>query len=393
MISVFNFFRGNVRVELTSDFPERFINVCAQNSIALWDIQRTGPHTLVVSMLGGGYQKVLAFTARGVGQVKIIRHMGLPPFLLRFRGRFALIASLLTMSAALFTLSLFVWEIDVSGNENIPKEVILQELNALGIGIGTYRGGINSKEIQNQMILKIPELEWLAVNVNGSRADVGVRERDPKPEIIPRNIPCNIVAQKAGLITSINTLEGSPAVTVGEAVESGQLLVSGLIDSNIVGMRRVHAMADVTARTWYEYTSVIPSTAVGKRYTGREKNRFAIILAGHRINLYWGGPEKYPALGMEKTVERKTLKLSDNFTLPFMWVTETLTEYEPTEFRVSRASADAFMRYALDLRLQAESDGAEILSVNYNTTEQGGVYICEMTAECLESIALTVIMP
>jgi similar to stage IV sporulation protein len=382
-----------VRVELTSDFPERFINVCAQNSIALWDIRRIGPHTLVVSMLGGGYKKAAAFTARGVGQIKILEHMGLPPFLLRFRKRFALAASFLAMSVALFVLSLFVWEMDVSGNEQISKEMILQELRELGVGIGTYRRSIDSKEIQNLMILKIPELEWLAVNVKGSRADVGVRERDPMPEIIPKNIPCNIVAQKAGLITSMNTLEGSPAVTVGEAVEAGQLLVSGLIDSNIIGMRRVHAMADVTARTWYEYTSVIPTTAVGKRYSGRERNRYAVIIAGLRINFYRNDPLKAPALGTEKAVERRTLKLGESFALPFVLVTETLTEYEPTVFKISHASADAFMRYALDLRLHAESDGGEILSVIYNTTEQNGVYRCEMAAECLESIAVTVIMP
>jgi similar to stage IV sporulation protein len=393
MLNIINFFRGNVRVELTSDFPERFINVCAQNNIPLWDIQRTGPHTLVVSMLHEGYKKSLSFIARGVGQIKLINHIGLPPFLWRFRRRFALIISLLIMSIGLFALSLFVWEIDVNGNESIPKEVILQELRELGIGIGTYRRNIDSKEIQNLMILKIPEIEWLAVNVRGSRADVGMRERDPIPVIIPKDTPCNIVSKKDGLIISMYTFEGSPAAAIGDAVEAGQLLVSGLIDSNIIGMRQVHARADITARTWYEYTSVIPSTAIGKRYTGRETTRRAVILGGHRINLFWGGSSKIPVLGNEKTVERKTLRLGDSFALPFVWVTERYTEYEPTEFKISRKSADAFMRYALDLRLNSESDGGEVRYVNYNTTEQNGVYQCEMAAECLESIAVTVVMP
>ena len=391
MLKILNFFRGSVRVRLTSEYPERFINVCAQNRIALWDIERRGPDGLSASMLPGGYKRILPFAARGVGRIDITGRMGLPYFLLRFRRRYALLAGMALMSAALGALSLFIWEIDVSGNETVPREMILQKLGELGVGIGTYRGHIDSKEIQNLMILAIPELEWLAVNVSGSRADVGVREREPAPEIIPRDLPCNIVSRKDGLIISINTLEGAPAVTAGQAVEKGQLLVSGLINSNIVGLRRVHAMAEVTARTWYEYASVIPASAVGKRYTGREKNRYAVIIAGRRFSLYREGRE--PALGTEKTVERKTLRLGGSFTLPFTWVTETLTEYEPTEFTVSPASAAAFMEYALNRRLLYDSDGGEILSVSFKTAERNGVYLCEMSAECLESVAVTAPMP
>lgn len=393
MLNIVNFFRGSVRVELTSEFPERFINICAQNNIALWDIERVDSKTLMVSMLSGGYRKAQTFTHRGIGQIRLAEGVGLPFFLRRFRKRYALIASVLIMTAALSILSMFIWEIDVTGNETVSKEVILQELKELGVGIGTYRRGFKSKALQNLMLLRIPELEWFAVNVTGSYASVEVREREPKPEIVPQKEPCNIIAQKAGLIVAINTLEGSPAVKVGQAVEEGQLLVSGLINSNVIGVRQVHAMADVTARTWYEYTSVIPINATGKRYTGKEKTRSAVIIAGYRINLYWDNSQKTPVLGFEKTVERKTLKLGERFTLPFVWVTETLTEYEPIDFTVSYSSADAYMKYALGLRLNDESQGAETLSVDFVTIEQNGVYKCEMAAECLESIAVTVEMP
>lgn len=390
MLNIINYFRGSVRVELTSEFPERFINICAQNNIALWEIERGDNHTLRVSMRGEGFRKAQTFTHRGIGQIRLVRRMGLPNFLLRYKKRYALMASVLLMVAALTALSMFIWEIDVSGNENISKEVILQELNELGIGIGTYRKSFKPKDIQNQMLIKIPELEWLAVNVTGSYASVEVREKEPKPIIVPENEPCNIVSEKAGLIVAINTLEGSASVKVGEAVEAGQLLVSGLINSNVVGVRQVHAMAEVTARTWYEYTSVLPVNATGKKYTGRERTRNAIILAGFRINLFWDNPKKTPVMGTEKTVKRSTLKLGERFTLPLVWVTETLTEYEPVDFTVSYGSADAFMKYALGLRLDDESQGAEILSADFATLEQNGVYRCDMAAECLESIAKTV---
>ena len=39
MQKIINFFRGSVRLEVTGPFPERFLNLCAQNYLSFWDVQ------------------------------------------------------------------------------------------------------------------------------------------------------------------------------------------------------------------------------------------------------------------------------------------------------------------------------------------------------------------
>ena len=55
---------------------------------------------------------------------------------------------------------------------------------------------VDSFELRNYILLEIPELSYIAVNVNGCRAYVQVRERTPAPELVSRRAPGNTVAAK-----------------------------------------------------------------------------------------------------------------------------------------------------------------------------------------------------
>ncbi|GHV33297.1 hypothetical protein FACS18949_06860 [Clostridia bacterium] len=383
MRNIVNFLRGYAVVTVVCDFPERFLNFCAQNGVAVWGVTREDAVTLRAFVTRRDLKRALTFAgASTVGK------RGLPAILWRFRARYALIAGFLATVIGLLALSQFVWEIGVTGNEKVPSDVILRELDELGIGIGTPVNEINSAHIQNLMILNVPELEWLAVNVRGSVATVEVRERAPKPQIVAQNEPCNVVAAKSGLIVSMNTLMGAPQTAVGQAVEAGDLLVSGLVNSEIVGMREVHAIAEVKLRTWYEYTAVLPQNFTGKTYTGRVKTRRAIIIGDKRVNFYKNSSQTYASC--DKLERRITLRIPPSLTLPVTFVTETYTEYAPSSYQIAEDAADGYLRGVLGIRLHEGVADGEITSAGFTTERGGGVWVGRVVSECLEDAALTV---
>ena len=392
MLGIVNYIRGYIRVELTSDFPERFINICAHNGVGLWDAERVNAVTLHASMRRSDFKKMPPFASRGVGRIRLLGKHGLPFLLWRFRKRYALLAGLLITVSSLYALSQFIWEIDVAGSERIPQETILKELADIGVGIGSYRHGFDMVDVQNRMILRIPELEWLAVNTTGSHALVEVRERTPKPEIVPQDVPCNIVAAKPGLIHSIDTLAGSPQVTAGQTVEAGDLLVSGIIDSEMAGMMSVHALADVKARTWYEYTAVMSLRASGKAYTGRSATRYSLTLGGLRFNFYKNSSQIYA--GCDKITKHTMLRVPPGIALPVVWTSETFTEYERTAYSQDVSGARGHLYGVLDAMLKdAIGGGGQIVSADFTETPGDGTLVCGLTAECLEPIAVTAPIP
>ncbi len=386
-----NFFWGTVRVTLTSEYPERFINVCAQHNIALWDIQRVDTVTLKATMRRDMYPKLAQFQGRGIGDIVVEKQAGVPMFLRRFRKRYALLAGLLITIVGLFALSRYIWEIDVVGNSRVSSTAILRELQDLEVGIGTYKYSIRSDELENQMILKLPELEWLSINVSGSHATVEVREKRPKPDIIPESVPCNVLAAKSGVVQAIDTLAGAPTVTVGQPVAHGQLLVSGLVDSKRIGLRKVHALADIKARIWYEYKAVMPADVIGKRYESRPKHRYALVIGGLRLNFYRNSSQN--GVDCDKMVKRTSLRLPPNLTLPVTWVEEQLTPYTPTRLTIPQDVANGYMRNQLGARLHGAVGSGEIIGADYTAQAGDAVWYGTLMAESVEQIALSVPMP
>jgi len=380
-----NFFLGTVRVRAECPYPERVMNICALNNIAFWDYERVGPTTVEFSVFQTGYRKLGELAERGGFSIERARKSGVPFFLWRLRRRYALLAGLIVMLLAVWTLSLFVWEIEVSGNETLSAREILEALDELGVGIGSFGPTISSEAIANDMLLKIPKLQWIAVNVRGSRADVLVRERIDKPEILDKTEPIMVYAVKSGVIKRMSVLEGKSVVKVGDTVQAGDLLVTGIMDSIASGKRTVHAMAEVWARTWYDLSASVPLRMTEKRFTGREKTKTALFFAGGRVNLYFNSGIAFTNYDKMTTVKKLTLPTGN--VLPIAVVRETYREYEPLEAEMALLDAERMLQKRLLARLARLIGDGEITSTRFTSTLNGGVLTVTLSAECLEQIA------
>jgi similar to stage IV sporulation protein len=382
-----NLLRGYVRILAECPFPERFLNLCAHNSVAFWGIERIDGVAMEVTIPAKDAARAEEFAVRLGGSLKVIRQSGAVFFLARFKKRYALLAGMVICLAALLISGRYIWDFSVEGNFVLADEEILQALRETGITIGTPVSSVDIEAIRNHMLLKMDGLIWVSVNVTGSHATVVVRERAEKPDIFCRSTPVNIVAEKAGLITRIDTLSGSAKVFTGDTVEQGQLLVSGLVDSGRLGVRLMNARAEVTARTWTELKAVTPTGAVGKNYTGRSKTRTALVFVGRRINLSFRSSQPYAMC--DKISKTSVLRLPQNVVFPIALVRETYVEYEPVSYRMAEDVAEDFLRIALEEELNKGIVRGEILSGQFTFRPSPGLATAVLTAEAIERIDLS----
>lgn len=380
-----NYLRGSVRVQVQCPYPERLVNLCASNGIEFWDFCRISPVTLQVTMHPAGYRALSALATKAGFEISEVRKEGVPFFLWRLRKRYVLLAGMLLMFLTVWTLSLFIWEIDVQGNKTVPSQEILAALRELGVGIGTFGPAVSSEAISNDMLLRFPGLAWIAVNVSGSHAEVLVRERVPKPAILDKNAPIMVYAVKSGIIASMSVLEGKDTVKPGDTVQAGDVLVTGIMDSLVSGKRMVHAMAEVTARTWYDLSAQIPLETVHKTYTGEKRTRTAIIFAGKRLNLYFNGG--IPFASCDKMTIEKNLKLPTGNILPITIVKEKYDEYTASASQLGILQAEELLQKELVDRLKKQLLDGEIVRTDFEVTFDGGVVTVKLHAECLEQIA------
>jgi len=381
-----NLLRGVTRAEVTTPYPERFVNLCAANRIDFWDTERDGV-TLRLTMNSRGFFRLRSISAQHGFEIKRLAKRGVPVLLKNIKRRVALIAGIIAVIAALRISALYVWQIDVYGNETVSSAAILSALRDSGFDIGSFAPSVDSAYLSELMLLRIPELSWLAINVHGSRAEVLVREKTPKPEIIDRNTPTEIRASKDGIITKLTVLDGAPAVTIGSEVKKGDIIVSSTMPSR-AGARSVHALADVEAQTFYELKAVTPIETEYKRYTGEEKSTRRLLIGEDSFKLYKS--KSSPEAGCDEIVSIRTLTLPGGSILPVRLVTTRYVYYDTVKTSMNLTDAEEMLMDSLKVRLEAEIAGGEIVSMRWDTAVEDGIMIVTLSAECIENIGLEV---
>ena len=386
-----NLLKGEVTGRVESGFPERVLNLCAEYGVAFWNLNWESPVAFTFTMTRRDWKRLRRLSKNIDCEMAAVSWRGTPFFLGRMRYRVGLWATLLACTIGLFFGSFFIWDFEIEGNVNVSQQEILRALEKHGVGFGTYGFSVDSPELRNYMLLEIPELSYIAVNVNGCRAYVQVRERIFAPEIVDKKKAGNTVAAKDALVTAVQPWDGEKQVLPGTTVKAGQLLISGVVENDFAGARYLRGMGKVYGRTWYHLQCRVPLTVREKTYTGSEKVQRALLVGKKRINLYIGSS----ILGdtCDKITKGSKGELPGGVALPVTMVTETLRPYEVTEQQRSRQEALALAEEALDARLAGYLDEGEILSREVSSEVVDGDLVVTLSAECEEQIGKFVDAP
>lgn len=217
---------GYVNISIEGYFIERFINMCISKGILLWNMRREKSTYLQTNINIKDFKKIKNIAKKTKCRVTINQKKGMPFILNRYKKRKIFVFALLIISLGIFTTSRFIWNIEIQGNEKIETEEILKQLNEKGIIIGAQKSKIDTDEIIRDIRLKRNDIAWMSIDLNGTNAIVKIVENTGKPEIIDKNDYCNIVANKAGVITKINARTGTPLVKIGDIVTEETILVA-----------------------------------------------------------------------------------------------------------------------------------------------------------------------
>lgn len=377
--------RGQVRAEIVCAYPERVLNLCGARGLPFRDLRRGENGSLIMTLSHGDYIR-LRDALRDVDcEIRPLRYMGVRAVLDALAKRPALCAFAVVVPTALFLGSFFVWDYDIQGNQTVPEERILRALEKEGVGLGAFGLSLDGEDLRNHILLDIPELEWISVNVSGSRAHVQVRERTPPPEAIDTETPSDVIARRDGLVLSVNALDGKAAVLPGTSVAAGDLLISGAESLETTGKTRiVPARGSVRARTWRKLTTEIPLKSAVKRYADGERVNVSLILGTRRIKFFPMGLEHEG--NYDKITDRTALSFL-GLPLPVTLVRECYRFYEAVPAELSAEEARERGEAALREALEAEvSPDGEIRSALCGVRVRGDSVEVTLSAECVEDI-------
>ncbi len=322
-------FFGYLFIEMSGFSPERFLNMCTVHEIELWNVVNSG-QTYQFFMTVSGFRKIKPIVRKSKVRLRILKKFGLPFFLYRNKNRKFYAAGFLGFFMILYSLSLFIWDIEFDGNQMYTYDTLLKYCESEKIHYGMQKSKIDCDGLEESLRTAFPEITWVSARVSGTRLLVKIKENEVLSQIpVKDETPCDLVAEKDGVITSMIVRTGVPMVAVGDTVTKGQVLVSGALpvigdSEEIINTHYVHSDADIRARTEHHYTKQIPMYRKIDVETGRVRKGYYIKAFRYSFLLMRPRPD---GTSWKRTMEEEQLHLFENFYLPIYTGKITGKEY------------------------------------------------------------------
>jgi similar to stage IV sporulation protein len=260
-----------IRVEGLS--LERFLNLATAEGVGVYGVRRASYTVLKAEVTARGYRKLKRVVPEKYA-LTAERQGGLPFALRTLTLRMALLIGLLLVAAGLLAGSLFVWDVRVEGLEYREARALKEEMAAMGICPGAWKGDIDEDGAGTKLLIAHEEFAWIDIRIEGVVALVKVVPADLAPEVYDENTPQSIIATKDALIARVTPLAGRAAVKKGDTVRAGDVLISGMVWDEGKPRMLFAARGEVIGSVWYAggasssiYTEVRVPT--GRTYSQR----------------------------------------------------------------------------------------------------------------------------
>lgn len=381
---IFNYIIGYIRISIEGYYIERFINICGNEKITIWNLKRNKNVKLELNIGIKDLKKVAKIAKQTKCKMKIIKKKGLPFLFNRYRKRKLFFVFLLVIIIGLGISSNFVWNIQIVEEDKESIENLYHDVVESGLEIGKMKSKINTKDIINKVRLKRNDIAWMGIELKGTNAIVKVVKATAKPEIVDDNEYCNIVSDKQGIITKINAQNGTIAVKVGDTVNVGTTLINGWMEGKYTGLRYVHAKGEIQAKVWHTKNKKILYNATEKTETGNIENKYQIKINNFEINL----SKRLSKFKIYDTIvlENK-FKIFSDFYLPISLVKITNKEIKEEQKNYNVEQAKDLGIEQLQEKLDNEiEDKSKVVNKIINTYEKEDGIEVYVTYEVLEDI-------
>ncbi len=156
-------------------------------------------------------------------------------FLIKNRKRYGAFTALALLAVYFIFVSNFIWDVRIEGNERLADSLVEEELCEAGIYIGRSWSALSRSEAERALLENSDDIGWVNINRRGNVAYVTIKEKNiyDNPDDIKGY--SNIIASYDCVIEEITVKSGIAVVRAGDTVKKGQLLISGIIPSELGG--------------------------------------------------------------------------------------------------------------------------------------------------------------
>lgn len=340
---------------------ERFLNLLAANDIYAWNIKYRGAKIQLCLTLKG-LRKIRPLLKKTNCRFRILSRHGLPFSAHKYRRRIVFFTGAAVSFLIIFTLSQFIWLIEINGNFVLSDTEILRFCGQRGIHTGSLKHGIDTAKLKAELVSSYPQISWASVSKNGTRLLIELSENVKNTEVLDYSVPCDIISIRDCVVTDMAVQNGTPAVKPGDAVKKGDILVSAqfsLLDENGLpaALAPAHSIGKIRGKWQEDFEVFIPYKHTEKEYTGKKETFYGAQIFGYKFNTnFIKNDTKFKKY--DKINSKKQLGFSPDFPLPFVFAKAVLYEYIEKEAVYTPEEAQAQAEKAINAKILNDYSGS-----------------------------------
>ena len=252
------------------DVPYRhavaFLNLCREYGLVYQPCKACSADGMMVRCRALVARKMLALCRECGIEARVTAQGGLPQVAFQYRKRYGLMVGGILAALMVWASCHVVWDVRLEGEGNFDTADVYEQLKQSGLHLGAWIPSLDTDAVEEKLLVTSDGVAWVAVNVKGNVAYVQLRPL-LRPDVEQTNEGlCNLVATEDGVIESVRLLSGDVKVKAGDIVRKGQLLISGVRETDDLHAALTQAKGEVMARTEQSLIIEIPFVQERKVY-------------------------------------------------------------------------------------------------------------------------------
>ena len=150
LISLLRYIQGYLKIRVTGYSPERFLNLCKNKKIDVWGLE-AGHNAYDMYIKVSGFRKLKPILRKTQTKVSILERYGLPFFFYHYRKRKLFFSGIFTCLIIIYSMTFFIWNIDLEGNQTITDNVLMEYLKSEKIYHGMSKKKVDCEQISKDM--------------------------------------------------------------------------------------------------------------------------------------------------------------------------------------------------------------------------------------------------
>ncbi len=376
MIRLSKWLLGYICFCFIGGFTEDFINGCYNKKYNISDVQ-VKDGVLYARCPAGLYPLLCETAAENGGELEIIKKRGLRFLLERLKGRWGILTGAVVGIMLISFLSGFIWNIEVTGNEKLSDAEILSFLEKNGFHEGVWAKSADLDSLENLLLASFDDIAWAQINRSGTYARVEIGEGVFPPDTVNKDEYCNLTAKKDGVIIKAVVYDGWQRADTGDAAVKGDLLISGVYESENGENRFAHARGEYIARVKEPFSLTVNRNQQEKKYIGKKIFK-SLFVFGLKIPLYIGSSR---VKSSDESTDIKYVILNER-RLPLGIITKTSRIYAVETKALTDGELTALVNKEAEKKLKKEFFEYEIIeakldtNLGVNSAEVSGYVLC-----------------